>query len=130
MAALEHFKNIWWRQEMARFNYVELPVASTGRSKTFYAAAFGWKFTDFGPDYAATMTGDTDMGLQGDREQATSVLLPVIEVPDLEAALEHVRDAGGVITQPVFAFPGGRRFHFRDPDGHEIGVVTTIEPVS
>ena len=108
---------------MARFNYVELPVADTGRSKGFYAAAFGWAFTDFGPSYAATLTGDTDIGLQGDREEATTVLLPVIDVPDLEAALAQVRAAGGVIVQPVFAFPGGRRFHFRDPDGHEIGVV-------
>jgi hypothetical protein len=108
---------------MPRFNYVELPVADTARSKAFYAGAFGWDFTDFGPDYAATMSGDTDIGLNGDREQATAVLLPVIDVPDLEAALEQVRAAGGAITQPIFAFPGGRRFHFRDPDGHEIGVV-------
>jgi len=108
---------------MARFNYVELPVADTGRSKRFYEQAFGWSFTDFGDDYAATMTGDTDIGLNGDREQATSVLLPVIDVPDLEAAEAQVRAAGATITQPIFGFPGGRRFHFRDPDGHEIGVV-------
>jgi predicted enzyme related to lactoylglutathione lyase len=30
--------------------------------------------------------------------------------------------AGGVITQAPFEFPGGRRFHFRDPSGNELAV--------
>jgi predicted enzyme related to lactoylglutathione lyase len=29
--------------------------------------------------------------------------------------------AGGEVTVPIFAFPGGRRFHFRDPAGNELG---------
>lgn len=48
----------------------------------------------------------------------------MIEVADLEAAEHAVRAAGGEITAPIFAFPGGRRFHFRDPDGHELAAVT------
>ncbi|MDZ7770175.1 MAG: hypothetical protein U5K38_14385, partial [Woeseiaceae bacterium] len=31
------------------------------------------------------------------------------------------RDAGGRITREPFGFPGGRRFHFADPSGNEIG---------
>lgn len=108
---------------MARFNYVELPVRDVPVTKAFYASAFGWTFTDFGPDYAATMTGDTDIGLNGDTEHATAQLLPVIEVDDLEAAEAAVRGAGGEITLPIFAFPGGRRFHFRDPAGHELAAM-------
>ena len=69
------------------------------------------------------MTGDTDLGLNGDVEQSTSQLLPVIEVDDLEAAEQAVRDAGGEITLPIFGFPGGRRFHFRDPAGHELAAM-------
>ncbi|CAN5842620.1 VOC family protein [soil metagenome] len=108
---------------MARFNYLELPVRDVPVAKAFYAAAFGWTFTDFGPDYASTMTGDTDLGLNGDAEQSTGQLLPVIEVDDLEAAEQAVRDAGGEITLPIFGFPGGRRFHFRDPAGHELAAM-------
>ena len=108
---------------MARLNYVELPVSDVTSVKRFYSQAFGWSFTDFGHDYAATMSGDTDIGLNGDAAQRTAQLLPVIEVDDLEATLELVRSAGGAITLPIFAFPGGRRFHFRDPQGHELAAM-------
>ena len=105
---------------MARLNYLELPVSDTGTAKVFYAAAFAWTFTDFGPTYAATTTGDTDVGFQADPAQKTSGPLPVVEVDDLERTLLAVEAAGGTVTAPIFAFPGGRRFHFRDPDGHEL----------
>jgi predicted enzyme related to lactoylglutathione lyase len=108
---------------MAKLNYLELPVATTDRAKAFYSGAFGWAFTDFGPSYAATMTGDSDIGLQADAAEQTAALLPVIEVDDLDAALAAVEAAGGAVTLPIFAFPGGRRFHFRDPDGHELAAM-------
>jgi len=108
---------------MARISYLELPVRDVPGSKAFYADAFGWAFTDFGPDYAATMTGDSDLGLNGDASQWTAHLLPVIQVDDLEASLERVEQAGGTVTLPIFAFPGGRRFHFRDPAGHELAAM-------
>jgi hypothetical protein len=108
---------------MARLNYVELPVRDVGAAKAFYEAAFGWSLTAFGPTYAATLTGDTDIGLQGDPAEATKAPLPVIDVPDLEAAQAAVTEAGGEIVQPIFAFPGGRRFHFLDPSGNEIAAV-------
>jgi predicted enzyme related to lactoylglutathione lyase len=111
----------------ARLNYLELPVADTGRAKAFYAAAFGWTFADFGPTYAATMSGDTDIGFQADPTEKTAAALPVIEVEDLEEAEAAVWSAGGTITKPIFVFPGGRRFHFRDVDGHELAAVKTGE---
>jgi predicted enzyme related to lactoylglutathione lyase len=108
---------------MARLNYLELPVRDVPAIKAFYSSAFGWSFTDFGADYAATMSGDTDIGLNGSPEHSTALLLPAIEVDDLEGAEASVKAAGGEITLGIFAFPGGRRFHFRDPAGHELGVV-------
>jgi predicted enzyme related to lactoylglutathione lyase len=36
--------------------------------------------------------------------------------------LARVTGAGGTITKPIFAFPGGRRFHFTDPSGNELAV--------
>jgi predicted enzyme related to lactoylglutathione lyase len=108
---------------MARFNYVELPVGEIGPAKAFYEQAFGWALTDFGPTYAATLTGDTDIGLQADAAEATRAPLAVIEVDDLEAALVAVGAAGGTIVRPIFAFPGGRRFQFLDPAGNELACV-------
>ena len=109
---------------MARLNYVELPVGDIGAAKAFYEAAFGWSLTGFGPTYAATVTGDTDIGLQGDPGEATKAPLPVIDVADLESALAAVEAAGGRIVRPIFEFPGGRRFHFLDPSGNELAAVT------
>ena len=34
----------------------------------------------------------------------------------------RVLEAGGTIARPIFSFPGGRRFHFTDPNGHELAV--------
>lgn len=105
---------------MARLNYVELPVRDIGAAKAFYESVFGWSLTDFGPTYASTMTGDTDIGLQADASEATRAPLPVIEVDDLEAAFEAVSRTGAEIVRPIFAFPGGRRFQFLDPGGNEV----------
>lgn len=107
----------------ARLTYLELPVTDSGRASAFYAAAFGWTFSDFGLTYAATTTGDTDLGLQSDPAQRTAAPLPVIQVDQLEAALAAVEAAGGRISVPIFAFPGGRRFHFHDADGHELAAM-------
>ena len=107
----------------ARIDYVELPTATAHElTRAFYAKAFGWNFTDFGPDYSAMTTGDVDVGLNGQPEEALSAPLPVVRVSDLEAAFDAVTKAGGTIAKPIFSFPGGRRFHFIDPSGSELAV--------
>ena len=115
----------------ARLDYFELPAAdpeTVGKTRDFYAGAFGWSFTDFGPDYSATTTGDTDVGLSGvTGEDAIDKPLPVIRVDDLEASLSNVEAAGGRIVRPIFAFPGGRRFHAVDPAGNEFAVYVVDE---
>ncbi|TAL87735.1 MAG: VOC family protein [Rhodanobacter sp.] len=108
---------------MARPGFIELPASDIDAARTFYTRAFGWDLTSFGPTYACTMTGDVDIGLQGDAAEATRAPLPVIAVDDLEAALAAVIAAGAKIVRPTFAFPGGRRFQFRDPHGNELAVM-------
>ena len=110
---------------MSRTSYVELPARDIARSTAFYESAFGWSLTGFGPTYAATMTGDVDIGLQADPAEMTPGPLPVISVDDLEATLAAVQNAGGVIVKPIFAFPGGRRFQFKDPHGNELAAMQT-----
>lgn len=108
---------------MARPNFIELPASDIAAAKAFYTRAFGWDLTAFGPTYACTMTGDVDIGLQGDATEATRAPLPVIAVDDLETALEAVIAAGAQIVRPIFSFPGGRRFQFRDPHGNELAAM-------
>ena len=112
----------------ARIDYVELPSATAHElTRAFYSKAFGWTFSDYGPDYAATTTGDVDVGLNGDRKEALSAPLPVVRVDDVEAAFGAVTKAGGVIAKAIFSFPGGRRFHFIDPSGSELAVWQSAE---
>ncbi len=114
-----------------RIDYVELPSATAHElTRAFYTKAFGWKFSDFGPDYSATEGGTVDVGLNGQQTDALSAPLPVIRVASLEAALEQVCDAGGIIARPIYSFPGGRRFHFIDPGGNELAVWSTDDPAA
>ena len=107
----------------ARIDYVELPSATAHElTRAFYAKAFGWELTDYGPSYSATTNGTTDVGLQGDPADTLSAPLPVVRVDDLEAAFDSVAKAGGVIAKAIFSFPGGRRFQFVDPGGNELAV--------
>ena len=107
-------------REDGKLDYLELPGGDLPASKAFYGAAFGWKFLDYGPEYAAF-----DEGLDGGfdaQADAVRMPLPVLFATDLEAMLAKVEAAGGTIVEPIFAFPGGRRFHFRDPAGNELAV--------
>jgi predicted enzyme related to lactoylglutathione lyase len=106
-----------------RISFVELPVTALNETKSFYEGAFGLAMTDFGPTYACTMSGDVDLGLQADANERTRAPLPVIQVSALEDAEAAVKKAGGAITKPIFSFPGGRRFHFRDPSGNELAAM-------
>jgi len=108
---------------VARINYIELPARDLGAARRFYASVFGWALTDFGPSYAATTTGTVDLGLQGDMSEAAAMPLPVVLVEDVEVAQRAVTAAGGTISRPIFAFPGGRRFHFLDPNGLELAIM-------
>ena len=107
---------------MARLDYVELPGTDIAAARKFYEQAFGWTMTEFAPTYAATTTGDTDLGIQSSPPDRPAAPLPVIQVKDLEDVLQSVERAGGKIVKPIRSFPGGRRFHFVDPSGNELAV--------
>ncbi|SFD00550.1 hypothetical protein SAMN05428997_115117 [Bosea sp. CRIB-10] len=48
----------------------------------------------------------------------------ILYADDLAAMQNSIEAAGGRIVKPAFDFPGGRRFHFADPDGYELAVWT------
>ncbi|HPA39005.1 MAG TPA: VOC family protein [Phenylobacterium sp.] len=109
----------------SKISYVELPGTDLAATKDFYTSAFGWRFTDYGPTYCAF--GDAEAGIDGgfDADPAgVKAPLVVLYADDLEAMEAKVKASGGEIVVPIFAFPGGRRFHFRDPSGNELAVFT------
>jgi hypothetical protein len=107
-------------REDGKINYVEFPGRDLPAIKAFYGAAFGWTFTDYGPDYIAFEGAGTDGGF--DAGEGPAQPLVVLYAHDLEAMQAKVEAAGGVISREILAFPGGRRFHFSDPSGNELAV--------
>lgn len=109
-----------------QIDLVEFPAADAtalGASRAFYESAFDWSFTDYG-EYLDTSDSGTVAGINavsGDLRKQRMPLV-VIYVDDLEAARERVTDAGGTLLHDIYAFPGGRRFHFTDPAGNELAV--------
>ena len=97
-------------------------AARQARSTT---QAFGWRFNDYGPDYAGIQAPDGDGevgGLGVGREPGPGGPLVLVISDDLDASVEAVRGAGGEVTEGPYDYPGGRRFHFRDPSGNVLGV--------
>lgn len=105
-----------------RIDYIEMPATDVAATRKFYADAFGWKFTDYGPDYTSFEDGRLAGGFMKAETVERGGPLVVIFAVDLADAEARVRRAGGKIVKPVFSFPGGRRFHFTDPSGNELAV--------
>jgi uncharacterized protein len=105
--------------------YIEFHASDLGKTKAFFEKVFGWAFTDYGPDYTSFVDGRIAGGFaRSDKRSsvATGGSLVVILHPQLEDTLRRVVDNGGKITQEIFSFPGGRRFHFTEPSGNELSV--------
>lgn len=110
-------------RKTGKLDYLEMPagLGDLAKVKQFYTRAFGWQFVDYGPDYAAHSEG-LDGGFYQGSEARNAKPLPVLYSDNLEQSLLDIEAAGGVIIKPIFAFPGGRRFHFTDPSGNELAV--------
>jgi predicted enzyme related to lactoylglutathione lyase len=50
----------------------------------------------------------------------------VVYASDLAGIEQTIVAAGGKIVKPTFSFPGGRRFHFADPNGNELAVWSDV----
>lgn len=106
-----------------KIDYIEFNVADIARSKAFYGSAFGWTFTDYGPQYCEFQDGRLTGGFTTTAPvRAEGGPLVILFADELEEILARVEAAGGNVVQPIFDFPGGRRFHFTDPDGYELAV--------
>jgi len=112
-----------------RIDYVEFSVGDITRSRDFYGKAFGWSFKDYGPSYCEFNDGRLTGGfaLGGDGNPGGPIKtgggpLIILYADDLAETQRRLEEAGAIIVKPIFPFPGGRRFHFTDPDGYELAV--------
>ena len=110
-----------------RIDYVEIPVTDLPKAREFFTALFGWSFQDWGEDYMSFNDGRMDGGFRRSEEVApTTGVLVVFFSTDLDRDFERVQELGAVISQSIFPFPGGRRFHFVDPTGTEYAIWAAI----
>lgn len=105
-----------------RIDYIEFPAKDIVKTKSFYTSVFGWKFTDYGPEYTSFEDGRIAGGFSKRENVTAGGALVVIYSVDLAAAEAAVKAAGGTVVKAIHSFPGGRRFHFTDPSGNELAV--------
>ncbi|HEY3324378.1 MAG TPA: VOC family protein [Planctomycetota bacterium] len=106
-----------------QLDYLEINVKDLAESKAFYGYLFGWTFLDQGTEYTCFTDGRLRGGFQLTRRPLSGGgIVPVLYASDLDGAKQRIQSSGGRVVRDTFFFPGGRRFHFVDPSGNEIGV--------
>lgn len=111
--------------EHEKINYIEIPAKDIEATKAFFTTVFGWSFVDYGPEYTAFSNAGIDGGFfKSDLSASTEIgsALIVFYSKEIEKTQSKIEIAGGSVIKPIFAFPGGRRFHFGDPNGNEYAV--------
>ncbi|HTN62894.1 MAG TPA: VOC family protein [Devosia sp.] len=109
-----------------KIDYVEFPSSNRAVTSAFFRAAFGWGVTSYGPDYDGLTDAGIDSGVDQSPEKVAATMA-ILRTQDLDGAEKRVIAAGGIITREQFDFPGGRRFHFREPGGNELAVFVARE---
>ncbi|MFV1983268.1 MAG: VOC family protein [Thiohalomonadales bacterium] len=115
--------------EHEKMNYIEFPAKDIEATKTFFSAIFSWSFVDYGHEYTAFSNAGLDGGFfKSDLTVSTKngSALIVFYSKELEKTLAKIENSGGSIIKTIFSFPGGRRFHFADPNGNEYAVWSDI----
>jgi predicted enzyme related to lactoylglutathione lyase len=103
-------------------NYVEFKAKDLVKVKEFYTSCFTWSFTDYGPDYVAFDESGLQGGFEKSEEKIVNGALVILYHQDLKKIKETIIKNGGTISKDIFAFPGGKRFHFVDPAGNELAI--------
>lgn len=121
--------------------HFEIPYEESARARSFYSEAFGWQLQTWEEsDYMLATTGPTgesgatepgfiNGGLM-QREAPFGSPVIVVEVDDVDAALEKVEKLGGTTVtakQPVGDM--GWSAYFKDPEGNLLGMFQTARPM-
>ena len=111
-----------------RIDYLEIPVTDPSAARDFLVKLFGWSSQEWGADYISFNDGRLEGGLRrADEPAPASGVLIVFFSSDLERDRGRVLELGATISQEIFSFPGGRRFHFLDPLGTEYAFWSAVE---
>ncbi|MFQ5637432.1 MAG: VOC family protein [bacterium] len=108
-----------------KINYLEIPAKNIESAKKFFGEVFGWSFVDYGPDYCSFSNQGIDGGFFKSELTVSTKngsALIVFYSNNLEVTQSKIEASGGTVVKPIFSFPGGRRFHFADPNGNEYAV--------
>jgi predicted enzyme related to lactoylglutathione lyase len=119
---------------MPRPVHFEIHATDPERAITFYTTVFDWSFERWGTNpYWLISTGDgpgIDGGLVPRQGPAPSDNAPVnafpntMEVPDLEASVRRVQQAGGAVLVPKTPLPGvGWLAYCQDTEGNIFGIM-------
>jgi predicted enzyme related to lactoylglutathione lyase len=123
------------RHAPGSFSWAELATTDTKAAKAFYAALFGWSYTDGpmgpGPEdvYTRLQLGGKDVGalypmMKEQRAQgAPPFWLAYVTVDDADTAAKRTRDFGGkVCADPFDVMDYGRMAIIQDPTGATLAI--------
>jgi predicted enzyme related to lactoylglutathione lyase len=107
--------------------HFEIVAPDGEKLQKFYAQAFDWKVDADNPHNYGMVAAADDRSIgggisagQGDESYVTVY----IEVDDLQAALDKVKDEGGDVVMEPMEIPGAVTMaQFKDPAGNLIGLV-------
>lgn len=111
--------------------HVELRAADPAKSKAFYGEIFGWKFEDSpGMDYTMwKAANDPAGGLMKTEEGQAPQVLNYLMCEDIDATVERIRNAGGMILQSKVEIPQmGWWAVFQEPGGTTMAIFEATPP--
>jgi predicted enzyme related to lactoylglutathione lyase len=127
---------------MNRVVHFEIHGSNLDATQKFYQSVFGWEITDLGPqmgNYRMVNTGKdaagatwpgingglvTRMGPAPQSDQPVNAFVCTIDVDNLDAYLEKVKNAAGSIALDKMQVPGvGWLAYVKDPEGNIFGML-------
>jgi predicted enzyme related to lactoylglutathione lyase len=110
---------------MGEPSHFEIGAPDPRRAQVFYRQLLGWTFNEGGRNSASI---ETPGGPGGMHEAAEPGLVLFFSVPDLEAAVQRVRELGGEVDPRRAEGPAGKYASFcRDDQGVPFGLHQPVD---
>jgi uncharacterized protein len=118
--------------------HFEIPAIDLDRAKNFYQKVFGWKIEPYMAEYLMAYTSPVDdkhmptvpgtiNGAIQKKDNSIAATRVTVNVPDIDAAVKMVMDAGGKLKQAKNEIPNMLYFAVViDTEGNEVGLAEYI----